>query len=115
MVATCPTSATVSMPASRSRSPPTPNTSRSGTEARSRPVGAGHAPAEAPAALAEVDRQVGAALEEAELALALHGDAARGHVGDAAVGEAEPRIRDVDRGGEDRDAHRLDRAQRRRH
>src|SRR6266480_5876120 len=71
------------------------------------PVEVGLAPADAHAALAVVDRQVGVGLEDAYLALALHGDAARGHVGDAAVGEAEPRIRDVDRGGEDRDAHRL--------
>ena len=62
-----------------------------------------------------VDREVGVGLEDAELPLALERDAARRHVGDAAVREAEPRVGDVDRRREHRDADRLDRAQRRRH
>src|SRR2546428_11343 len=72
------------------------------------PGGGGPARADAPGALAVVARRVGVGLEDAELAPPLGGDGARGHVGDAAVGEAGARIRDVDRGGEDRPPHRLD-------
>ena len=64
---------------------------------------------------AVVDRKVRVGLEDAELPLALEGHAARGDVGDATVGEAQPRVGDVDGIGQDGDADRLHRAQRRRH
>ncbi len=58
--------------------------------------------------LAEIDRDVGVRLEDAELALALERHAAGGDVGDAAVGEAQARVGDVDVLREHRDADRLD-------
>ena len=61
------------------------------------PVVARLAAADAHLALAVVDREVGVGLEDAELPLPLQRHAARGDVGDAAVGEAQPRVRDVDR------------------
>ena len=66
-------------------------------------------------ALVEVDREVGVGLEDAQLALALERDPAGGHVGDAAVGEAQARVGDVDGRREHRDADRLHGPHRRRH
>ena len=74
------------------------------------PVVARLAPADAHPALVVVDRDVGVGLEDAQLALALQRDAARRDVGDAAVGEAQARVGDVDRRRQHRDADRLDRA-----
>ena len=69
----------------------------------------GNTAADAYGALVVVDRDVGVGLEDAQLALAFQRHPARRHVGDAAVGEPQARVRDVDRRREDRHADALDR------
>ena len=56
-----------------------------------------------------VDRQVRRRLEEADLAHPVAADPAGRQVGDAAVGEPEPRVGDVDAAGQHRHADRFDR------
>ena len=63
--------------------------------------------------LLQVDRQVGVVLEDAELALLLHADAAGRRVGDAAAVEADARVDDVDLAGEHARADRIDALDRR--
>lgn len=55
-----------------------------------------------------VEGDVLAGLEQAQFADALHGDAAGGEVGDAAIVKLEAYVGDVDFGGEDRDASGAD-------
>ena len=69
---------------------------------------AGQPAADAHVLVAVVDRDVGVGLEEADLALALQRHAAGGDVGDAAVGEAQARVGDVDGLRQHRDADGLD-------